>query len=231
MSRAFLPLLNLSPASNYDAYLSSVVLLTHFDEWVNADDIVSAINTTGQAVKKSGTPTLSSAHVRFGGASLYCGASASDFAYAGNVHVGTGDFTWEGFCYLSSNASTQGLIAVGHNSSATNQLICVDASGVLRYTHNSVNKIVGTTTLSTGAWHHFAVSRASGSTRLFLDGTQEGATYSDSADYPSEVCWLASTNYPTSHRLYGYLDEVRITTGAGRYTANFTPSAVAFPAA
>jgi hypothetical protein len=231
MSRAFLPLLNLSPAPNYDAYLDDVVLLAHFDDWASATTFAAAINTTGVELTKSGDPTLSSAQVKFGGASLYCGAHNNDFAYAGQIHDGTSAFTWESWIYVTSNSAVQGLFAIGHNSSTTNHGVYITSGGVLQYVVNDAACITGTTTVTTNAWHHWAVSRLSGSTRLFLDGTQEGSTYTDSNDYASEATWIGGSNRPTVHPLLGYLDELRITVGAGRYAANFTPSAVAFPAA
>ena len=37
--------------------------------------------------------------------------------------------------------------------------------------------------VSTKEWHHIALVRSSGNTKLYIDGTQEGSTYADSHDY------------------------------------------------
>ncbi|MEL0120797.1 MAG: LamG-like jellyroll fold domain-containing protein, partial [Opitutae bacterium] len=96
----------------------------------------------------------------------------------------------------------------------------------LAYYLNGANRIIGTTTLPLNQWMHIAVSRAGGITRLFLNGTQEGSSYTDAAVYTSNanrpiIGVLENINYASSTP--GYIDDLRITKGVARYTSNFIP--------
>lgn len=82
-----------------------------------------------------------------------------------------------------------------------------------------------------GQWHHVAVTRQGSTLRLFVDGVLAG-TGASSVDYTSAVARLSigfqvqgAARYP----MRGGIDDVRITKGVARYTANFTPPAAQFP--
>ena len=61
-------------------------------------------------------------------------------------------------------------------------LIDMTGSGVIRLNVNGSNVITGGT-LSVNTWHHLAVSRVSGVTSLFIDGTRVGSAYTDTNNY------------------------------------------------
>ena len=83
--------------------------------------------------------------------------------------------------------------------------------------------------MSTGQWYHIAVCRASGSTRMFVNGTQVGSTYVDTTTYLQTPVFIGSSYLGTTELLNGYIDDMRVTKGLARYTANFTPPTTAFP--
>jgi hypothetical protein len=62
---------------------------------------------------------------------------------------------------------------------------------------------------------------------MFFDGVQQGATVSDSTNYAgTAVVTIGSVVYG---RLNGNIDDLRVTKGVARYTANFTPPTAPFP--
>ena len=90
-----------------------------------------------------------------------------------------------------------------------------------------------------GHWYHIAVTRESGVNRLFIDGVKQGVDVADSATYHN-----ASTNAKfcvggeisgtgssvlSNTSLNGSVDEIRMTPGVARYTANFTRPSAPFP--
>ena len=94
----------------------------------------------------------------------------------------------------------------------------------LHYAVGNTSQINGGT-LATGTWYHVAVARNAGTTRLFLDGTQLG-TYTDANDYGTTTPVVIGSDYQASptEAFNGHVDEVRISKGAARFTAGFTPT-------
>jgi hypothetical protein len=85
-------------------------------------------------------------------------------------------------------------------------------------------------TPSTGTWYHIAICRASGTYRFFVNGTVTGSG-SDSTNISytlGNLFYIGSTN-DQQLQLNGYMDDLRITKGYARYTANFTAPTAAFP--
>lgn len=84
-------------------------------------------------------------------------------------------------------------------------------------------------------WYHVAVVRASGQLLLFVDGEQLGLPIADSSTYFAGTSRFAIGAEPfgftvvTGTKQTGWFDETRFTNGVARYTANFTPTTVAFP--
>jgi hypothetical protein len=149
-----------------------------------------------------------------------------------NFGYGTGDFTIEFWLYLNSLAD-QTIVSNLTSGSSVNPHIYYSSAGGIRYYTNNADRIIGSS-LSTSTWYHIAICRSSGSTRLFINGTQSGSTYADSNNYGTSAplgiatYWLSGSPV-TASTLNGYLDDIRITRGVGRYTANFTAPTAPFP--
>ncbi len=84
---------------------------------------------------------------------------------------GTADFTVEFWMYADT-LSTLANIFDNRSGGSTGFMIGVDASQKIRFYYNSANLIIDSNTISTGAWHHIAVARSSGTTKMFKNGTQ-----------------------------------------------------------
>jgi len=177
----------------------------------------------GKTVVVHGNAKLSTAVKKFGTASLALDgtgdylsvASQPDFAF------GTGDFTIEGWFYRT-NAALATLIDFRPISGTTPyQQLNLSSTGVLRYAVNGATVITGSS-LTLNTWVHVAVSRAGSSTKLFVNGTQSGSTYTDTNNYSVNYSLtIGATNLGVA-AYAGYIDDVRITKGVARYTATFT---------
>jgi hypothetical protein len=137
-----------------------------------------------------------------------------------NFGFGTGDFTVEGwFRYNANNISR----TVFDNRAEGGVGFTLGSDGTDFFYHaNSVTRI-STTVPATGAWRHFAISRSSGSSKLFFDGTQVGSTFSDSLDLGSSKPVALGANVSGVDPFNGWLASIRIDKGTALYTANFTP--------
>ena len=147
---------------------------------------------------------------------------SSDFGY------GTGDYTIEFFVfkysdknyitYYDQRTSTQ-------NATTNTPFLYSDSGGTLYFHIANANRITGSgTNIATGAWTHVALCRSSGSTKLFVNGTQIGSTYSDSNNYVTPASnWSVGGSLEQSlYNVEGYMSNVRVVKGSALYTSNFT---------
>jgi hypothetical protein len=78
-------------------------------------------------------------------------------------------------------------------------------------------------------WYHVALSRNGTSMRIFVNGSQVGATQTTSQAYDLSTTSTAVGSAGATLYLNGYIQDLRITRGIGRYTANFSVPTAAFP--
>ena len=88
--------------------------------------------------------------------------------------------------------------------------------------------VVSAGTITINTWQHVAATRSGNSWRIFINGTQVGSTGTNSTAYSTAYGCCIGTSY-YSETYVGYIDDLRITKGYARYTANFTAPASAFP--
>jgi hypothetical protein len=183
--------------------------------------IISYPDTYAAATSTTGSPTVStsgSGSVYFDGSSYFSYNAQTPFAF------GTGDFTIEFWIYATSFGG--GPILFDCRPSATNGLYptiyCLGTGRILFFT-NSADAITGNI-LSTSTWYHIAVCRTGTSTKMYINGTQAGSTYTDSNNYlvgSGRPTVGGNGSSPGSSGTF-YMSNVRVTKGVCVYTGNFT---------
>jgi len=108
--------------------------------------------------------------------------------------------------------------------------IYMSSSNLYYYTDTN-NRIIGGTPVS-NTWHHLAVTRSGNVHRMFQDGTSVGSwtnayTYAQGRLTLGNYYQSLDTLNP-SNIFAGYMQDIRITKGLARYTANFTPPTAEF---
>jgi hypothetical protein len=145
-----------------------------------------------------------------------------------NITLGSGDFTFEGWIYLNTVSGAQ---IIFDQRPASNQgvypVLYMNGAAMTWYINSSA--AITSSNLSTSTWYHFAIVRSSGSTKLYIDGTQSGSTYSDTNNYLASRSYIGISAFDETGGLNGYIDDLRITKGVARYTSAFTPPTAAFP--
>jgi hypothetical protein len=211
---------------------TNTVALLHMDGTNNSTTFTDSASSAGTWTA-NGAVKISTAQSKFGGASLVGGAGNTyadrlTSSSSSNYTIGTGNFTIEFFVFFNTTSGgNQGLVDWRPNTQGAYPTVAL-ASGVMLYAANSANQIIGSTTPTTSTWHHVAVCRSGTSTKVFLNGTQEGSTYSDANNYVGTVIIVGTSGIASENAsLNGYIDELRISKQA-RYTSNFTPPAAAF---
>lgn len=212
--------------------LTYAELDTNFQNLTDATVTLRVPGTGGRIAKVVtvvGTPTISAGSFKFGGASLSKDINdyltiptSTDFAF------GTGDFTVEMWVDRSRTNVRERLLEFRTSEVATlTPMLEIDSSNRIVYLTAGTVRIQGGTLTSSSGWHHVAVSRVSGVTRLFLDGVQIGSNYADTSNYSQHPCYIGRS-VGGLFGYNGYIDELRVSKNIGRYSANFTPSTTAF---
>lgn len=217
-------------ASGGDALIDKVVLLLHGEDGDGSPVLADSSAYRKIQSSRGGYAAATSAQSKFGAGSINLDSttSAGSFGYGPDNNLKlTGDFTIEMFVKLNAQASPARVIfGWGGDpwSSQPNGYVAVDGSGNLYANWTGGGSISGPA-ISTGVWHHVALSRSNGTWVMHLNGLQAGATVlfnnSDALNYGRLE--LGRFTYMTYGTLNGYLDEVRVTNGTARYGAAFTP--------
>jgi len=138
-----------------------------------------------------------------------------------SASFGTRDFTIEAWIYWNSLGSES---AVMWGSGVGWTLYIYPANKLQWGSTNPLtpaNLLTGSTSLVTGQWYHIAVTRASGTVKLFVNGTVDGSV-SDTNNYSASPGFQIGRSHGGQF-FNGYIDDLRITKDYARYTSNFTP--------
>lgn len=211
-------------AAIVDPYYADVSLLLH-GNGTNGSTTITDNSPSPKTVTAVGNAQISTAQNKFGGASIAFDGTGDYLSIpaSSSFAFGLADFTVELWLYRSG--SGQQHLYEGRDLVATNMiLLYVNSSNQLAYYANNALAIATTAVPALNAWAHVALCRASGNSRLFLDGVQVGSTFADSTNIVAPPTTVNIGANPLGNTpLNGYIDDLRITKGVARYTANFTP--------
>ena len=99
------------------------------------------------------------------------------------------------------------------------------------YEPNLAPSLLSTATggLNNNQWHHAALVKNGTLLSIYVNGISSASlTTSASASLPGTL-YVGGSVVGGSRALNGYIDDLRITKGVARYTANFTPPTAPFP--
>jgi hypothetical protein len=140
------------------------------------------------------------------------------------LNFGTGNFTVEFWANISSGQNQEFVVDVTSGGFGTTLF-----SGSVYYESWGVSNIIVVSYAGYyNTWTHIAVTRNNGTARMFFNGVIVGSV-ADTTNFPTSGGVNIGGSSARSRWLLGYLDDVRITKGYARYTANFTPPTAAFP--
>ena len=177
--------------------------------------LVMNLDATVGAMPGSNITTSAS----FNGSTQYLTLPAStDWA------LGTGDFTIEWWQYQTGAGTFPRVFSVG--TSPTASVAVSIESGTFYFWEGSDGSPKFTSALSSylNTWVHFAISRVSGQTSVYQNGTRLESAYADTNNINDsssvlsigrDMTAVADTYFP------GYISNFRIVKGTGVYTANF----------
>jgi hypothetical protein len=145
--------------------------------------------------------------------------------------IGTADFTVEAWVYPTTNNQAWSVIFVGVNFGNSSDWGLYLGSGTtplfprFQFTNTGSDSIISNTAVVPNQWTHIAVTRSSGTARMFINGTQtataNASTWSLANNLQKGIG--AGYNGNGSTTLTGYISNLRVVSGTALYTANFTP--------
>ena len=186
-----------------------------------------------KAVTASGDAQLDTTQQKFGTASVLFDGYNDHLSLASHEdwHFGTGAFTVEfWFCLKPERPYIDILYSHGGSNSPEGTGGVIGIGGNYKISYGcSGGGIIGTTTLETDTWYHCALVGDGGpngarTIKLYLNGIQEGDTYTYDYNFAQTAIWLGANQHSTVIEcLNGWIDEFRISKGIARWTGNFTP--------
>lgn len=236
--------MTLPQSAGGDPNFSNVSLLLHCDG-TNGSTTFTDSSSSPKTVTSVGGAEISTAQSKFGGSSgLFDGvnnylsvpaSTAFDFA--------SGDFTIEMFAYLNNTPNGSALISEtftgGGDSVQFTIGFCNGTAGSTsgsrpffgNFNATSWAGAISASSLTLNTWLHIAAVRYGTTWTLYVDGSSV-ASATISRTLASDDAILIGRRWDTgSTASYfdGYIDELRITKGVARYTADFTPPIAPFP--
>jgi hypothetical protein len=207
------------PSAPLTAVTNTKFLLSCTNGAIYDNAMMNDLETVGNA-------QISTSVKKYGTGSLAFDGSGDGLYRAPNNYTtafGTGNFTVEAWVYPTVS---------GLQSIFDCRLSDASSGGFFfgMYTGNTLMLYTAATitsggTVATNAWSHVALVRNGSTWTLYLNGTSV-ATYSSSAnltDGNAVIGSSVSVSGSSANYLTGYMDDLRITKGYARYTANFTP--------
>lgn len=212
-----------------DQHFENVVLLLHMDG-INGGNTFADSSLSQKTVSSAGGAAISTAKSKWGGASLLLDGSGDYLSVQGHDDFvfGTGDFTVE--MWVNTTTTSEKVLVDQFSNSSPHVWQFSIKNGTLNWFSSGAYALVGSIPVNTGAWRHVAATRSAGTLRLFVDGTLDGAV-AHGTNYTTKSVLGIGAQVASRNAVYdlpGNIDDLRITKGVCRYTANFTPPTTPF---
>lgn len=228
---------NVQAPGSFDPHMASVTLLLN---GAGADGSTSVLDSSfvPVTVTAAGNARISTTQSKFGGSSLYFDGVRDYVSMPAQTSLvmGASDFTIEMWIYRLANGNDARLWSLDGDRYA-DVYLGIDGGNLVAYGSSSGGgwdawSFRSGIPIPNAAWTHVALARSGGTVRLFVNGIGTVMTTSlgTTALYDAGFTHVIGGQGVGPDRAFnGYIDEVRVTKGVGRYTTNFVPPTQAFP--
>jgi hypothetical protein len=183
--------------------------------------------TAKNVLETVGGADISTAQSKFGGSSMAFDGDG-DFLIAQNnpaLQLGSDNFTIDGWFNLSAHVYQNWSIC----SKGSEWALFGDANRWVFQVNAAVNPFVIAWTPVYNIWYHFACVRNGSTTTMYINGNSIGSGTSANITNSTGVLRVGRYGTDATYDINGYIQDLRITKGYARYTANFTAPTQAFP--
>jgi len=225
---AYIPDLNVSA----DQYFSNVSLLLN-GEGTSGSTTFTDLSNIKNSLTNTGSVSVDNSVVKYGSGAMKFSGTTSYLSVPANnaLSFGTGDFTIELWFYSTSFAAQRALLASqGYFLSGTTgswTFRVTSATSIAFAAYNAKTLISATyefavSTMTVNTWYHVAVVRTNGTIKIYLNGTASATSTTIAgalSDGSASGLWVGHNANDSDW--IGNIDDLRITNGYARYTANF----------
>ncbi len=223
------------PPAPVDPYYSDVSLLLHMDG-TSGSTTFTDNSSSPKTVTANGNTAVNTSIFKYGtGSALFDGSGGYlQIPYSSDFNLSSVDFTIELWFNANSFATVSSLLAKDtYGSNYDWGLQINNATTIVIYTVATTQSLTVTVpTMSVGTWYHIALVRnnSANTTSLYLNGISYGSNGMGFTNVNQSFLTIGCNGWNNPEQFFnGYIDDVRITKGVARYTANFTPPTQAFP--
>jgi len=209
--------------------------------WTNAGTIFNFTNSTSYSYYRLNITATNSTYLVLTEIQLYVsnnnfgkmvylpGGAFLSIPASDDFYMGTGDCTFDFRVKFNAITGDQAIFSNYASDSDWYGLVLTNSGKWTFVIDNEVSLEFSGSTIVAGTIYHVELSRSGNDWRLFLNGTQYGSTRTntrviDQINGPLYIGQLrASTFYVNA-----CIDEIRVSKGIARHTANFTPPTVPY---
>jgi hypothetical protein len=225
----------------FDPYSDNVSLLMYMSG-SNGSTTFTDSSLSSLTLTPYGNAQISTSQSKFGGSSASFDGSGDYISIPTGAHTnfGTGDFTIECWFRVNDLNGNCGIFGWQANQSGSDPIVRLGVlSGIVNFAYRggaytSAPGLNSQSSINANQWYHVAVCRNNNVMRLYLDGVlQEEHTPSTPATLNAPFSAnIGAIPFDGSAQWFfnGYVDDLRVTKGIGRYTSNFTPPSATLPA-
>jgi hypothetical protein len=209
--------------TNFAPPVAPLTAVTNTTFLLNADKAAIADKSGKVVLESVGDTKISTAVKKYGSASMYFdGTDYLTFPASAALAPRTGDFIIELWAYHLDTGVYASYYQQGNAGGGI--IIRRTDANKLQISHNSVVGVaVSTANIPANQWTHIAVSRSGTTFRTFIDGVV-ASTLTYAGDFNDMTAhYIGTTQAIAGYYMNGYIDDLRVTKGYARYTANFTP--------
>lgn len=209
-----------------DPYYNDVVLLLRGYD-ATSGQVFKDYSKYNRTITANGNVEHSTTQKKYGNSSIYFDGngdylsvpSSADFGF------GTGDFTVESWVNVSTFTNYGHFATTYDNGANTGDWFFRLNASTQQWqfqlgSGSAETVVISSTNLSVGIWHHLAVTRESGTVKLYQNGTLVGTAVDNRSLVQHPITIGRAIN---GYDFNGYIDDLRITKGLARYTTNTQP--------
>ena len=137
-----------------------------------------------------------------------------------------GDFTIEWWTHREKGVTNSDWFTIGDSKNSTGLELYIGSSGssLVLYSNNGSILTANSGSPSQEVWHHMAVVRSSNTIKIYVYGTADSTTVSNSSTFSGDLhLGVEYYNGSATVRSKMHMSNFRILKGTALYTANFTP--------